>query len=58
MEDLIVATVALKYTASNSVTYAIRGQLIGVGAGQQAWISHLIVPVYMLICLITLLVEN
>ena len=34
--DLIVALITLKYTQSNSVCYAIRGQAIGVGAGQQS----------------------
>lgn len=34
--NLIVATIALKYTQSNSVCYAKRGQTIGVGAGQQS----------------------
>ena len=34
--DLIVATLALKYTQSNSVSYALRGGLIGLGAGQQS----------------------
>ena len=34
--DLIVATVALKYTQSNSVTVAYDGQVIGTGAGQQS----------------------
>ena len=34
--DLTVALVALKYTQSNSVCYAFRGQTIGVGAGQQS----------------------
>ena len=34
--DLTVALVALKYTQSNSVCYASRGQTIGVGAGQQS----------------------
>jgi len=34
--DLIVATIALKYTQSNSVCYAKRGQVIGIGAGQQS----------------------
>lgn len=34
--DLIVASIALKYTQSNSVCYAKRGQTIGVGAGQQS----------------------
>lgn len=34
--DLKVALVALKYTQSNSVVYAMRGQTVGVGAGQQS----------------------
>jgi len=34
--DLIVATITLKYTQSNSVGYAINGQMVGVGAGQQS----------------------
>ncbi len=34
--DLIVALVTLKYTQSNSVCYAVDGQTIGVGAGQQS----------------------
>jgi phosphoribosylaminoimidazolecarboxamide formyltransferase/IMP cyclohydrolase len=34
--DLIVATLALKYTQSNSVSYALRGSIIGLGAGQQS----------------------
>ncbi|KAK7204837.1 cytidine deaminase-like protein [Myxozyma melibiosi] len=34
--DLIVATIALKYTQSNSVAYAKNGMLIGLGAGQQS----------------------
>jgi phosphoribosylaminoimidazolecarboxamide formyltransferase/IMP cyclohydrolase len=34
--DLIVATIALKYTQSNSVCYALNGQVIGIGAGQQS----------------------
>lgn len=34
--DLTVALVTLKYTQSNSVCYAYRGQSIGVGAGQQS----------------------
>lgn len=34
--DLIVATIALKYTQSNSVCYAKNGQIIGLGAGQQS----------------------
>ncbi|MEW6752346.1 MAG: phosphoribosylaminoimidazolecarboxamide formyltransferase [Candidatus Latescibacterota bacterium] len=34
--DLIVATIALKYTQSNSVCLALDGQVIGAGAGQQS----------------------
>lgn len=36
IRDLIVATITLKYTQSNSIGYAINGQMIGVGAGQQS----------------------
>ena len=34
--DLTVALVTIKYTQSNSVGYALGGQMIGVGAGQQS----------------------
>ncbi len=34
--DLIIALITLKYTQSNSVCYAYKGQAIGVGAGQQS----------------------
>ena len=34
--DLIVALITLKYTQSNSVCFAVGGQAIGVGAGQQS----------------------
>lgn len=34
--DLVLATICLKYTQSNSVGYAIDGQMVGVGAGQQS----------------------
>jgi phosphoribosylaminoimidazolecarboxamide formyltransferase/IMP cyclohydrolase len=34
--DLTVATITLKYTQSNSVCYAVNGQVIGLGAGQQS----------------------
>ena len=34
--DLTVATLALKYTQSNSVCYALDGTVIGLGAGQQS----------------------
>jgi phosphoribosylaminoimidazolecarboxamide formyltransferase/IMP cyclohydrolase len=34
--DLTVATLALKYTQSNSVCYALNGAVIGLGAGQQS----------------------
>ncbi|EGD72772.1 5-aminoimidazole-4-carboxamide ribonucleotide transformylase [Salpingoeca rosetta] len=36
LRDLVVATIAVKYTQSNSVCYAAEGQVIGVGAGQQS----------------------
>jgi phosphoribosylaminoimidazolecarboxamide formyltransferase/IMP cyclohydrolase len=36
VETLVVATIALKYAQSNSVCVAYRGQVIGMGAGQQS----------------------
>ncbi len=36
VRDLIVAMITLKYTQSNSVCYAVDGQAVGVGAGQQS----------------------
>ena len=36
VRDLIIALITLKYTQSNSVCFAIDGQAIGVGAGQQS----------------------
>ncbi|XP_059872140.1 bifunctional purine biosynthesis protein ATIC isoform X1 [Delphinus delphis] len=36
LRDLTVATIAVKYTQSNSVCYARDGQVIGIGAGQQS----------------------
>jgi phosphoribosylaminoimidazolecarboxamide formyltransferase/IMP cyclohydrolase len=36
LRDLTVATIAVKYTQSNSVCYAARGQIVGLGAGQQS----------------------
>ena len=36
VRDLILALITLKYTQSNSVCYAVGGQTIGVGAGQQS----------------------
>jgi AICAR transformylase/IMP cyclohydrolase PurH len=36
LETLTVATIALKYTQSNSVCVAYDGQVIGMGAGQQS----------------------
>ena len=36
VRDLIVALITLKYTQSNSVCFAVDGQAIGVGAGQQS----------------------
>lgn len=35
-ENLIVATITLKYTQSNSICVAYDGQAIGIGAGQQS----------------------
>jgi AICAR transformylase/IMP cyclohydrolase PurH len=35
-DTLIVATIALKYTQSNSICVAYDGQVIGMGAGQQS----------------------
>ena len=34
--DLLLGLIALKYTQSNSVGYAVDGQMIGIGAGQQS----------------------
>lgn len=34
--DLLLGLIALKYTQSNSVAYALDGQMIGIGAGQQS----------------------
>ncbi len=34
--DLILGLITLKYTQSNSVAYALGGQMIGIGAGQQS----------------------
>ena len=34
--DLMIALITLKYTQSNSVAFAVDGQAIGVGAGQQS----------------------
>ena len=36
LRDLTVATIALKYTQSNSVVFSLNGQVIGLGAGQQS----------------------
>eukprot|EP00920_Eleutheroschizon_duboscqi_P020662 GHVT01048815.1.p1 GENE.GHVT01048815.1~~GHVT01048815.1.p1 ORF type:complete len:647 (-),score=155.90 GHVT01048815.1:329-2269(-) len=36
VEDLLVATVSLKFMQSNSVAFARDGQLVGMGAGQQS----------------------
>ncbi|XP_010217765.1 PREDICTED: bifunctional purine biosynthesis protein PURH [Tinamus guttatus] len=36
VRDLTVASIAVKYTQSNSVCYAKDGQVIGIGAGQQS----------------------
>ena len=34
--DMVLAMITLKYTQSNSVCYVSKGQVIGVGAGQQS----------------------
>jgi phosphoribosylaminoimidazolecarboxamide formyltransferase/IMP cyclohydrolase len=34
--DMLVSLVTLKYTQSNSICYALDGQTIGIGAGQQS----------------------
>lgn len=39
METLIVATVTLKHTQSNSIAVGFRGQAVGIGAGQQSRIA-------------------
>lgn len=36
IRDMIVATVTIKYTQSNTIGFAVDGQAIGVGAGQQS----------------------
>jgi len=36
IRDMIIAWTTLKFTQSNSVCYAVNGQTIGVGAGQQS----------------------
>jgi phosphoribosylaminoimidazolecarboxamide formyltransferase/IMP cyclohydrolase len=36
IRDLIVASICVKYTQSNSVGFAKDGQMVGVGAGQQS----------------------
>lgn len=36
IQNLILGLITLKYTQSNSVGYAIDGQMIGIGAGQQS----------------------
>jgi phosphoribosylaminoimidazolecarboxamide formyltransferase / IMP cyclohydrolase len=39
MQTLVVATITLKHTQSNSITVGYRGQAVGVGAGQQSRIA-------------------
>lgn len=36
LRDLMISLITLKYTQSNSVCFAYKGQTIGVGAGQQS----------------------
>ena len=35
-KDLLISLITLKYTQSNSVCYAVDGQAVGIGAGQQS----------------------
>jgi phosphoribosylaminoimidazolecarboxamide formyltransferase/IMP cyclohydrolase len=35
-QDMILASIVIKYTQSNSVGYSLNGMMIGVGAGQQS----------------------
>ncbi len=37
--DLLISLIALKYTQSNSMCFAVDGQCIGIGAGQQSRIQ-------------------
>ncbi len=39
METLIVATITLKHTQSNSISVGYQGQAVGIGAGQQSRIA-------------------
>ena len=39
VESLLVATVAIKHTQSNSIGVALGGQAVGIGAGQQSRIA-------------------
>lgn len=39
MESLVVATITLKHTQSNSISVGYQGQAVGVGAGQQSRIA-------------------
>ena len=34
--DLLIASIAIKYTQSNAIVFALDGQTIGIGAGQQS----------------------
>jgi AICAR transformylase/IMP cyclohydrolase PurH len=36
VQDLLLGLITIKYTQSNSVGYALGGQMIGIGAGQQS----------------------
>ena len=36
IRDLIIATATIKYTQSNTIGFAVDGQAIGIGAGQQS----------------------
>ena len=39
VEDLLLASITLKYTQSNSIGYAQNGMMLGIGAGQQSRID-------------------
>ena len=36
VRDMLLGAITLKYTQSNSVGFAMDGQMVGVGAGQQS----------------------
>lgn len=42
VNDLILASIAIKYTQSNSIGYSKNGMMIGIGAGQQSRVGKFI----------------